>query len=301
VAVTLAVLAGVLAMSALGASQPRCFGAASRDPLHPCHNPALDRTAVPSLDNVLLEPSAPCFEVRRAHPEVCTFGVKTSGSKRRIVLMGDSHSVHWRAALQVVSQRRRWHAYSIYESKCPFNLAYALLPGSARKDCAQWKQDAIAWMNAHHSIDTVMVSEHHVPVRPDPGKTVQETEIDGYIAAWEALPDTVTRIVVIRDPPYNADNWQDCVARALSRHQRPGITCRQPRSVALHDDVAVMAAQRLNSPRVKVVDLTPFFCGRRFCYPVIGGVLVHKDHGHLSRVYSTTLGPYLGRALDKLL
>jgi hypothetical protein len=296
-----ALLAGGLAVTAVGASDPRCFGAASRDPGKRCHNPKLDRTAVPSLDDVLLEPGAPCTVVRQARPNVCTFGVKTSSSRRRLALIGDSHSVHWRAALGAGSHRRRWHLYSLYQSKCPFNLAFALLAGAAKKDCAQWKPDVIEWMKTHRAIDTVLVSQHHVPVRPARGKSMQETEIDGYIAAWKALPTSVKRVIVIRDPPYNVDNWQDCVARALSRKQRPGITCRVPRYVSLHEDAAVLAARRLGSPRVKVVDLTSYFCGSRFCYPVVGGVLTHKDHGHLSREYSTTLGPYLGRALDALL
>jgi hypothetical protein len=50
-----------------------------------------------------------------------------------------------------------------------------------------------------------------------------------------------------------------------------------------------------------VVDLTPHFCGRRRCFPVVGGVLVHKDTDHLTRRFSRTLGPYLLRATDRIL
>jgi hypothetical protein len=49
---------------------------------------------------------------------------------------------------------------------------------------------------------------------------------------------------------------------------------------------------------VRAIDLTRFMCGRTRCFPVVGGVLVHKDIGHLTRVFSTTLGPYLLRAVD---
>lgn len=296
----MAVLAGALAMSALGTARPRCFGPAARDLRHPCHNPALARLAVPSLDNVLLQPSAPCRLLRDARPEVCTFGAAMRASRRHIALIGDSHSVHWRAALTEVSRKHDWYAYSLYQTQCPFNLAVARLQGENRGLCAQWKDDVIAWMNDHRDIDTVIVSEHHVPIEAAGGKSRQETEIAGYIAAWNALPASVSRIVVLRDPAYNSDSWQDCVARSLSRHGRPGHDCRQPRAIALHQDAAVLAARQLNSPRVRVVDLTRFFCGRRFCFPVVGGVLTHKDHGHLSLLYSTLLGPYLNRALFPL-
>ncbi len=40
-------------------------------------------------------------------------------------------------------------------------------------------------------------------------------------------------------------------------------------------------------------------CGRRTCLPVVGGALVHKDETHLTRVFATTLGPYLLRHVDR--
>jgi hypothetical protein len=276
-------------------AHPRCFGAASRDPLRPCHNPALDMSVVPSVNAAPLEPSAPCVIVRASRPEVCAFGTPRASSVRRVALIGDSHSVHWRAALDVAARHRHWHADALSQSECPFNMARNSLQGHNRDLCAQWKTDVVAWMTKHRTIHTVFVSEHHgIPVHAAPGKTKAQTEVDGYIAS-------VTRIVVIRDPPYNAPNWQQCITRALRRHHPPGIACRSLRSVALHSDLAVLAARQLSSPRVQVVDLTSFFCGARYCYPIVGGALVHKDHGHLSTTYSTTLGPYLGRALDRAL
>ena len=65
-------------------------------------------------------------------------------------------------------------------------------------------------------------------------------------------------------------------------------------------DPAVLAAKRFASPRVHVIDMTRFICNRRRCFPVVGGVLVHKDIGHLTRLFSTTLGPFVLRALNRL-
>jgi hypothetical protein len=42
-----------------------------------------------------------------------------------------------------------------------------------------------------------------------------------------------------------------------------------------------------------------FFCDAR-CYPVIGGALVVRDANHMTGTYSSTLGPYVLRALDRL-
>ncbi len=70
-----------------------------------------------------------------------------------------------------------------------------------------------------------------------------------------------------------------------------------PRARALPPDPAAAAAEQAESPRFQLVDLTPFFCDDRSCYPVVGGVLVHKDVNHITRRFAETLSPYLARAL----
>jgi hypothetical protein len=74
-----------------------------------------------------------------------------------------------------------------------------------------------------------------------------------------------------------------------------------PRNFAVRPDAEVAAANRLGSRRVQVADLTPFLCGPRFCPPVIGGVLVHKDVNHLTPEFSATLGPFLLREVERLM
>lgn len=34
------------------------------------------------------------------------------------------------------------------------------------------------------------------------------------------------------------------------------------------------------------------------CPPVVGGALVIKDSGHMTRTFSRTLGPFVGRTID---
>ena len=79
-----------------------------------------------------------------------------------------------------------------------------------------------------------------------------------------------------------------------------GPACALPRATALAPDPAATAVTRTASPRVQLLDLTDFMCDRARCYPVVGGSLVDKDHTHLATGFSTTLGPYLLRRLDRL-
>ena len=86
----------------------------------------------------------------------------------------------------------------------------------------------------------------------------------------------------------------------MRQHEAAGWACRTPRRIVLPDDPAVEAAHRLRGRGGRVIDLTHAFCGRRRCFPVIGGALVHKDVDHLSQPFARTLGPHLLRAIERL-
>ncbi|MDX6718625.1 MAG: hypothetical protein QOJ63_879 [Solirubrobacteraceae bacterium] len=85
-----------------------------------------------------------------------------------------------------------------------------------------------------------------------------------------------------------------------ARRRNPAVRCARPRRGALLPDLAAVAAEQTNSDRVKLIDLTPFMCDDDECFPVVGGALVIRDVGHLTRSFSATLGPFLGRAIARL-
>ena len=188
------------------------------------------------------------------------------------------------------------------QSQCLFSRATTALQGEDREACIRWNAQVQRWLEVHPGVSTLFMSQHRGGgVVVPPGGTSIETKIQGYIQAWKALPASVKRVVVIRDEPYSTTRTPGCVARARARRRRPpGIACALPRKVALGPDPAVLAAKRFASPRVRVIDMTRYMCDRRRCYPVVGGVLVHKDIGHLTRLFSTTLGRYILRALNRL-
>jgi hypothetical protein len=146
-------------------------------------------------------------------------------------------------------------------------------------------------------VSTVFVGEHTVPAT---GSTFRHYET-AYINAWRTLPASVKHIFVLRDDPHMDAKTAPCVSHAMARHEDAGLACAQPRSAALPPDPAAWAGVHLRSPRVQVINLTPFFCSSRLCYPVVGGVLVYKDVNHLTQAYATSLGPYLLRAINKLM
>jgi hypothetical protein len=291
----------VAAAAAGGAAQPRCFGAASRDPLHYCSNPKLRHSVVPSPADALIMPNSPCDPAPSTTPYYCTFGSPAADANDTVALIGDSHATHWRAALQTVAARDRWHAISITRSSCPFTRATPVLPGPARAQCVEFNDQVLQFVTDHPEIDTVFISQHRGHVVVPPGADAREVQIRGYLDIWRELPATVKHVIVIRDTPYDRTHTADCVERALHRHEEPGLVCAIPRADALKPDPAAIAAARVRRSRVALVDMSHYMCSRALCFPVVGGVLVHKDVNHIGVTFGTTLGPYLLRNVNRLL
>jgi SGNH domain (fused to AT3 domains) len=279
--------------------RPACFGAAARDPERACVNPRLRLSVVPAPNDAQLEPSAPCSRVTRV-PDVCAFGVPVARSNETVALVGDSHAVHWRAALDVVARRRGWYALTLYRSSCPFTAATSKIAEPERSQCRRWSGQVVRWFKRNPQVHTVFVSQHSEGGVIAPGRPQFPARVQGYADIWKALPGSVDRIVVIRDPPYIGTTTLSCVRRAMARRREAGVQCALARSTALKRDPAIDAVAQLKSPRYQAIDLTDFMCDTQLCYPVVGGALVKKDRGHLTRVFAATLAPYLSRALERL-
>lgn len=277
-------------------AEPACFGAAARDPRQPCRNPALHAAVIPTPDDALITPNAYCKLTQRIDlVSICEFGVPAPRASTTIVAVGDSHTEHWRGALEVLAQARGWHGISITRASCPLTRAQPISPrtAAARRQCLRWNDEVLGWFRRHPEIHTVFVSDHAtVHLRGDAPA--------GYQAAWRQLPSTVSRIVVLRDTPQVTRQQAGCVRRRIAARRPAAVACAEERGRDVVTDPQAVAAEQLRSRRVQVVDLTDFFCGARLCFPVVGGALVHKDTNHITRTFATTLGPYLLRAYGAL-
>jgi peptidoglycan/LPS O-acetylase OafA/YrhL len=277
------------------AAAPPCFAAAARDPEHPCTNPKLRLTVVPTPIEAHRQRNSPCPKLEvRGLLYVCGFGAPAAKATTTVALVGDSHAAHWRAALDVVAKAKNWTGVSISHTGCPLSKATKNLPEPRRTQCVRWNRQVLQWFKRHPEVTTVFVSQISGGVGViAPGRDQLAAQRAGYAGAWKALPSSVREIVVLRDTPKVVGDTDNCVQEAIDRHRPAGPACAVSRASALSVDSAARAA----SGRARVIDLTPFFCDRRRCYPVIGGALVYKDQNHMTETWSASLGPYLLRAL----
>jgi len=279
-----------------------CFGAAAMDPAHPCTNPSLAVT--PSVADRLALTASGCRKTAPAPGVDCEFGTRSSRPRRTIALVGDSHALHWRGPLAIVAHALRWRAYSLWAPLCLLSTAAKYLDPIVRPNCLRYNRDVRRFLSRHREISTVFVS-HAVFIRlsaPPAGRSEFQAKVAGFTGAWATLPKSVKHIVVIRDVPGTADATFDCVARVVAAgSQPPGPACREERREVLPTDPAMTAARLAHTRRVQSIDMTPWFCDAQYCYPVIGGVLVHRDRNHMTIDYARTLGPFLLRAVRRLM
>lgn len=280
----------------------RCFGAASRDPERPCVNKELRYAVVPTPSEARSGQNSPCMPAgRTAELYPCLFGAPPEQAVKTIALVGDSHAGHWRAALDVVARQRGWHGISLTQTGCPMTQATPILKGRQRDDCLAYNQAIGPWLERNPQVSAVFMSDHGGKVVTKPDQTQSAAQLEGFVAAFEALPPTVEDMVVIRGTPWSTRSAPTCIEEAVADRKRPDLECAIPRKRALRQDSAAAAAKAMRSPRVKVIDMTRFMCDRKDCFPVVGGALVHKDGGHITQVFSRTLGPYLGRYVDRVI
>jgi hypothetical protein len=277
---------------------PACYGAAARDPQHPCANttkamfPGLDEGESHAFDNY----ASGCDP--GIVPGACISGADGPVAREDVALIGDSHTFHWRAALGLVAQVEGWRIHSVSAGGCFFSK----VTGAFLQDCDGYYTAVLEYLQRHPEIHTVFTTSNaDTPVAVPDGQTNASFKIGGFLDAWAALPATVRHVVVLRDTTNSSQPTFDCLARAIAAGQRPGTTCALARPTALRDDLAVAAVAQARNERYRAIDLSHYFCGSSACYPVIGGVRVNADiYGHLTPTYLRTVGPYLLRELRRL-
>jgi hypothetical protein len=237
-------------------------------------------------------PDSPCVPTadrkRYAAIEPCIFGDLDTSGPPRVALIGDSHSGHLRAAVDVWAQALGWKAISITRPGCAFSTEAYPAPPPIPERCRVHTAEALRWLRRHSSVTTVFTSS-------SAGRGLSP---GGFLAAWTQAPKSVNRIFEIRDVPRVSYATAGCVLSVMRRHARSSRACSVARSGAFPFDPAAAAAARAGG-RIRLLDLSRYFCDASRCYPVIGGAYVYKDFNHLNRVFAATLGPALLRATGR--
>lgn len=312
-------------VEAIKLDPPDCFGAASMDPARPaCRETGAggSATAAPgsatgesstvaaggtaslpdlgSVDNLLVpspiaaEADAPdtCLQqIDRSAVEFCTTGPSASAASREVAVVADSHGMALMPALQKVAEDRNWRLIAILKGSCPLTNAVREMSKRDADTCVKWNKGVRVWLTKHPTISEVIVTASSFnKFVPEDGLTGLQTATQGYLQAWDKLPKSIHRIVVIRDVPRPRADVVACASKAQAAG-KPVRDCGLPATKALLDDPAARAALT-SSRNPQLIDLSQYFCDD-YCSPAIGGAFVYRDGHHLTATFARTLAPYL--------
>jgi hypothetical protein len=210
-----------------------------------------------------------------------------------------------RATLTVAAKAQQTEVLNLARASCPFSSIERLMRAAERKGCHRFNRRVLSYLRSRPDVSTILVSHQQggYPYPRGNHRTSFQAEVAGFVAQWRALPDSVDRVVVVRDWPTFQGRYHRtvaCLKTAQAERREPGPACARRRSETLRRDAAVVASRADVGRDVEIVDLTRFFCTRRRCLPVVGGALIYTDGQHLTRAFATSLGPYLGDALPGL-
>jgi hypothetical protein len=225
----------------------------------------------------------------------CELG-NTTHPVRTIAMLGDSHAMHYMAALDAVAATRGWKVVTYFKSACSGTGAGDVVLLVRPDDQEAWAPRGSAAQQAiigDPSVDTVVFANVSQAYFQDDG--TQEIQPARYATAWNRMTEAGKRILVIRDVPRTANDADipDC----LSTNAADPRACDTQQSESLHRDAAAEAAASAADRSVSVLDLTDKYCRDGVCHARVGGAIVYSDAGHLTNTFARTLAPYIGEAL----
>ena len=212
-----------------------------------------------------------------------------------VALVGDSHAAHYMPALRAMAARHDWRIVLVRHNNCSPSAPTWQSPVKAdmAPSCQQWRQDLIDHLSRDERIDVVVTSS----VAPRYGRLVTTDEgraqiEDAFTTTWRSWVEAGKKVVVIADVPGTGETVgeaKECVAAAGT----PVDPCTSPRTEVVEHDAMAEAARDTPLTDVTLVDWTDMYCGPRECHSVIGGLVVYAGGAHISRLFATSLTPFL--------
>lgn len=248
---------------------------------------------VPGIDPTCSTPSeAPLLSV-------CVYGPPADEATRTVALMGDSHAVHYTAALEKLAATAGWRVVSVAQSGCmPVATDERLVPLWApdiAEQCRLWAAQAVDYLANDPEIQTIVFSSISREYGYLDGTPTLEQDIhESYVSTWQPWIDAGKRVLVIADTAFlQQGDVLSCIARADAAYD----ACASARSSVLaKPDPMITAAQSLASPLVRVFDPNEYICDDELCHAIVGGLPVFVDHNHLLQAFAMTLAEPLARA-----
>lgn len=221
--------------------------------------------------------------------QVATFAHCQTDTKGKysVAVIGDSHARSWFEPMRLLAARYSWKLTVISKSACPILDPGAMPSRIPSPTCASWNRSLQHYLATQPAFDLVINSSSSLVTHG------YKSYAQSFRAAVPAITRTGAQLLVIRDNPKPATGFQACIKQNA---KTAAIECSRPRAEALTPNDPMPAAVA-DLAGVKVVDFTDAFCGQKVCSPVLNGILVYKDHSHMSKAFARHLTSVLEAAI----
>jgi peptidoglycan/LPS O-acetylase OafA/YrhL len=233
-------------------------------------------------------------------PGECTYGDRSS--ETTVVLFGDSHVGMWFPAFDRLARERGWRLVVFSKAACSAVDLPVYTDRLKREytECKTWRDLAMARIDRLRPA-LVVLSHSHRQWLQTPGGGVPVAERP---AAWRAglesslrrLDDLAGGVVLIGNTPILPGLPPVC----LSKHPDDMLACAHPRA-------EVVPLARIETERrvaaaagITFIDPTAWICPSDPCPVVIGRILVYRDSGHLTTIFSAALASRIEASLPAL-
>jgi peptidoglycan/LPS O-acetylase OafA/YrhL len=218
---------------------------------------------------------------------------------KTMVLVGDSHMRHWIPALGKIARQQGYRAYFFVLPGCTPALVQPVTPrkDAPDEDCVffhEWTHEQIQELRPDLVVMSTDTQFEYVDDAGERTKDNQEIAAlieKGMVERIEATRPHAGRIVVIGDVPRL--KFDPSVITERGATLEDGLSDPQGRSMLMRR--AVKAA--VEATGVDYVDPKRWFCAYDKCPVVVGDYITHRDRGHMTLEYGTSLAAPLTRAL----
>lgn len=240
---------------------------------------------------------------RRVEREECSFGDRRSDT--RIALIGDSHASHWLGGLERAAMSQGWQVDAHVMGACPVADLRGLIHGAAARlyrRCAEFQEQTIRRLAVERpravilsNADNYLESLTDEAFRP---RLSEATWIAGLRRTYARLEQMGIEVIVVRALPWVPFDVPSCLSRrAAGLPFATDCAFRPDREfIARARRAQDEAARGLN---VRFLDLNDLVCGswEGPCATDRGGMVLYTDDNHITRQFSRSLAPELGRRL----
>ena len=255
---------------------------------------ALPRDLTPSLarareDTDPLRADGCGLSLAGSKSPACVYG-DPAGSVT-VALVGDSHAAQWFPAVELLAGQRGWRLVPFTKFSCVFVDMRIWSPRLKREytECETWRERVVDRLVVLRPDLVIVASAQELPVVVD---SDDDPELQGAAVA-RLIKRIPGEVAIIVDTPRSDDDVPAC----LAAHPRAIERCTTTRSAAFGPRYRIREAEAARLSGATLVDLSALTCPTDPCPPVVGSMLVYRDHHHLTAAFVRSLANELGAAL----